>query len=199
MAKKKKAKGRKAPAPVLDRALPFGFSRGDRVVADAWGRTNHAHAGQQAAPARSLYFAFGSNMEWSQMKHRCPDAKFSGTGRIPGWALAFAGHSGWWGGAVATLEPSPKAQVEGVIYSVTDEDLARLDRFEGAPAVYAPKTVLVLDGMNYQTRCRVYVLRHAERTGPPGPKYLAQIQQSYMDFGFDLRRLYRAALAAAGK
>ena len=48
------------------------------------------------------YFAFGSNLDQEQMRARCPSAKLLGPAVLPGHALAFAGYSHRWGGAVAT-------------------------------------------------------------------------------------------------
>jgi hypothetical protein len=175
----------------------FPYGRFPTSLVDAWGfPTAKPPTDTPKQTVRTLYFAYGSNLDWFQMKRRCPDAKFSSTARLHGWKLTFGGHSGWWGGAVATLKEHPKGTVEGIIYSITDSDLLRLDAYEGAPSAYIAKRVTVADGLNQDRKCRTYLLRDPIKSGPPGPKYIAQVQQAYMDFGFDLRRLYRAAMEA---
>jgi hypothetical protein len=36
-----------------------------------------------------LYFAYGSNMNWEQMKTRCPSARFVAVALLPDYKLAF--------------------------------------------------------------------------------------------------------------
>ena len=52
--------------------------------------------------SKRLYVAYGSNLNISQMKYRCPGAKLYGTGEISGYELQFKGqpHS-----AFATIAP----------------------------------------------------------------------------------------------
>lgn len=38
-----------------------------------------------------LYIAYGSNVNQTSMKYRCPQAKFVGTGTLKGYKLAFKG------------------------------------------------------------------------------------------------------------
>ena len=35
-----------------------------------------------------FYFAYGSNMNWTQMQRRCPSSRFVCTARLPGYRLA---------------------------------------------------------------------------------------------------------------
>ena len=73
------------------------------------------------------YFAYGSNMSYEQMKERCPDSKYVGIARLNGYKLDFTKMSRLRGGGVADIVESEDDCVYGVLYSITDDDLAKLD------------------------------------------------------------------------
>src|SRR5947208_16238881 len=79
-----------------------------------------------------LYAAYGSNMDPAQMMERAPHSPMAGTGWLVGWRLTFGGEDIGWEGALATLVEDPTEQVFVVLYDVTREDEARLDRWEGS-------------------------------------------------------------------
>lgn len=91
-----------------------------------------------------LYFAYGSNINVKQMKQRCPSTEFYSHATLKGYKLVFPRQSARWSGGVAGIEPSSKEYVEGVVYSISTEDLKRLDDFEGVP-----------DGRYYRKKIRV--------------------------------------------
>ena len=76
------------------------------------------------------YFAYGSNMETAQMAARVPETRPIGAGRRSGHRFACnkAGRSG--SSAWANVEPSATDEVWGVVFEISDEGLAVLDRFE---------------------------------------------------------------------
>lgn len=75
--------------------------------------------------ANRLYFAYGSNMDEEQMKDRCPDATTVGTARLPGYRFIINSLG------VATVVPDGSSAVHGVLWRITAECEARLDRYEG--------------------------------------------------------------------
>jgi hypothetical protein len=83
----------------------------------------------------SLYFAYGSNLDHAQMRHRCPGAVRVARATMSGYRLAFTGYSRTWQGPVATIIPEPGALVEGVLYRLAPGELRVLDRYEGHPDV----------------------------------------------------------------
>jgi gamma-glutamylcyclotransferase len=89
----------------------------------------------------NYYFAYGSNMSYEQMKERCPDSKYVGVARLNGYKLDFTKMSTIRGGGVADIVEAEDDCVYGVLYSITDDDLAKLDRFEGYPRMYDRQTV----------------------------------------------------------
>ena len=78
-----------------------------------------------------LYFAYGSNLNPEQMRLRCPGHKVVGLAAFRDHRLAFPLTSHDWGGGVASLVPAPGTSAWGVVYELSDEDLASLDRYEG--------------------------------------------------------------------
>lgn len=78
-----------------------------------------------------LYFAYGSNMSAQQMVSRCPSARFVDVAVLKNWELIFPRRSRRWGGGAAGIAEAPGKCVEGVVFDITDEDLALMDGFEG--------------------------------------------------------------------
>lgn len=74
---------------------------------------------------REYYFAYGSNMDEEQMAVRCPEARFVAPGFLPIYRFAIdrAG--------VATVIRDPASFVQGIVWSVTRNDIRNLDLYEG--------------------------------------------------------------------
>lgn len=81
-----------------------------------------------------FYFAYGSNMNWDQMRERCTSARFVGVAFLPDHKLAFTRKSTQ-GFGVADAVPERGRKVYGVVYEIGDLDVGRLDTREG----YRPK------------------------------------------------------------
>jgi gamma-glutamylcyclotransferase (GGCT)/AIG2-like uncharacterized protein YtfP len=79
-----------------------------------------------------LVFAYGSNMDPQQMRERCPESGLSWfLARAEGWGLCFPRLSVKRKGGVGSIERRLGHDVWGVVFSVTQKDLDRLDQFEG--------------------------------------------------------------------
>lgn len=78
-----------------------------------------------------LYFAYGSNMDWVQMKERCPSARFVCIATLPDHRLAFTRRSKNRGCGVADAVLERGKRVWGVVYEIEDVDVGRLDTSEG--------------------------------------------------------------------
>ncbi len=78
-----------------------------------------------------LYFAYGSNMDFEQMRKRCPSAITITKALLPDYRLAFTRFADSRGGGVADIVPSDDDVVEGVTYDIRDDDAASLDGHEG--------------------------------------------------------------------
>ncbi len=116
---------------------------------------------------RHLYFAYGSNLCVKQMALRCPDAVDPRPAVLSGhdWLINQRG--------VATVEPLAGTQVHGVLWRVSEADLATLDGAEGVPVRYRRDRLVVLtdDG---PSPAWVYI-DHRVTPGPPRPGYLPRI------------------------
>jgi hypothetical protein len=113
------------------------------------------------------YFAYGSNLDVTQMTRRCPDASDPRPAALADhdWLINERG--------VATVEPLDGARVHGVLWQVSDHDLTVLDSAEGVPVRYRRDrmTVETDDG---PAEAWVYVDPRVE-PGAPRPGYLERI------------------------
>lgn len=113
------------------------------------------------------YFAYGSNLDVTQMTRRCPDATDPRPATLANhdWLINERG--------VATVEPLDGALVHGVLWQVSDHDLDVLDSAEGVPVRYRRDwmTVRTADG---PADAWVYV-DHRVEPGAPREGYLERI------------------------
>lgn len=79
----------------------------------------------------ALYFAYGSNMCSAQMRERIPNAEKIGVGRLTDYALVWDKQSKKDGSAKANIVERKGAEVWGVVYRLSSDDLRRLDGYEG--------------------------------------------------------------------
>jgi gamma-glutamylcyclotransferase (GGCT)/AIG2-like uncharacterized protein YtfP len=78
-----------------------------------------------------FYFAYGSNMDWNQMRRRCPSARFIGVAVLPDHRLAFTRLSTTRGCGVADAVEHKRRRVWGAVFDIDEGDLHRLDDSEG--------------------------------------------------------------------
>ena len=121
-----------------------------------------------------LYAAYGSNMDPEQMLRRCPSSPHTGTGWIRGWRLTFGAEEYGWEGALATLVEEDDEQVFVVLYDVTREDEARLDRWEGSELGLHSKIRLRVQTLEGSVLAWLYVL-DAYEGGLPSARYLGVV------------------------
>ena len=126
-----------------------------------------------------IYFAYGSNLCVQQMALRCPDAVNPRPATLTDhdWLINERG--------VATVEPFDGSQVHGVVWELSDHDLATLDSAEGVPVRYRRDrlTVHTDDG---PAEAWVYI-DHRVDPGPPRPGYLERIIDGALHHGLPQR------------
>jgi phage replication-related protein YjqB (UPF0714/DUF867 family)/gamma-glutamylcyclotransferase (GGCT)/AIG2-like uncharacterized protein YtfP len=117
--------------------------------------------------ASHTYFAYGSNLCVHQMARRCPGAVNPRPAKLADhdWLINQRG--------VATVEPFDGSEVHGVVWQVTDRDLATLDSAEGVPVRYR-RDRLVVHTDEGPAEAWVYI-DHRVDPGPPRPGYLERI------------------------
>ncbi|MFW3113306.1 phage-related replication protein [Mycobacterium haemophilum DSM 44634] len=128
---------------------------------------------------RHAYFAYGSNLCVRQMARRCPDAVDPRPAILSDhdWLINERG--------VATVEPFAGNQVHGVLWQVSDHDLAALDRAEGVPVRYRRDRLTVHTGKG-PAPAWVYI-DHRLAAGPPRPGYLPRIIEGAVHHGLPQR------------
>jgi gamma-glutamylcyclotransferase len=77
-----------------------------------------------------LYFAYGSNMDWEQMRRRCPSARFVSVARLKDHRFAIARTSKKRGCGTAGVLPELGQWVWGVVYDIEEKDFGPLDAAE---------------------------------------------------------------------
>ncbi len=83
-----------------------------------------------------FYFAYGSNLDPTQMQNRCPDSHPLSPAWLPNHRLAFTRYSSAWQCGVADIVATPNSQVWGLLYQISPADLKNLDHYEGYPNAY---------------------------------------------------------------
>ena len=123
-----------------------------------------------------LYFAYGSNLNKSQMSVRCPKARALGSAYLIGWRLVFRG--------VADIEPSddPSVMLPVGFWDITTECLESLDHYEGHPHLY--RRVNINGAMTYRMNTEGY--------SSPSNFYFDGIAKGYSDFELDKTELWHA-------
>lgn len=101
---------------------------------------------------KTLYFAYGSNINLEQMAERCPDATPVGPVMLDNYELLFRG------GGFATIAPCEGGQVQGLLWEITPRSERSLDIYEGYPRFYEKQTVPVRDGQGRELQVMAYVM-----------------------------------------
>ena len=143
--------------------------------------------------SKRLYVAYGSNLNFEQMKHRCPTAKLYDTGIIEGYELQFKGEPTC---AFATIAPKENASVPVAVWEIQPRDEMALDRYEGYPSHYFKQNVPVQLG-GEEVGAMVYIMNLKRQFGMPSPHYYQTVLEGYHDCGLDTDVLDQAVKDSA--
>jgi cation transport regulator ChaC len=134
---------------------------------------------------RSLYFAYGSNMDEEQMRAHCPTFRRVDSACLHGHRLAFTRRSVVSGTGVADVVAAPRGGVWGVLYEVSGGDLEALDRKEGNGWAYVREQKRVTLAADRSVRsATVYTVLAKERSEvPPSREYLERLIAAAEDHG----------------
>jgi gamma-glutamylcyclotransferase (GGCT)/AIG2-like uncharacterized protein YtfP len=134
------------------------------------------------------YFAYGSNLNLSQMKARCPGAKKIGIGRLHGYELCFPRKSlSRQGKGVASICEEPGAFVDGVLFQLTNSDWNRLDEYEGVPDSYTRKLVTISMNDGKEAVAETYIANTMEGSPfKPSKAYLDLIIHGAQENGLSV-------------
>ena len=103
----------------------------------------------------SLYFAYGSNMNFAQMHYRCEGAIYIGRARLDDWSY-FINSNGY-----AGIEISSGSQVFGCLWLLEQNHLKVLDKYEAVEeGFYTRIEVLVFDEQSLprKKRSSIYLI-----------------------------------------
>ena len=145
--------------------------------------------------------AYGSNLSSQRMAQRCPDMQIIGTTVIPGYRMLFKQSRT---GAYATIEQDANCCVPALVYKISAEDEARLDRCEGYPRYYYKREFLLpvrtLEGRKLRKRrsCIAYILHEDRLLGEPSEDYYSIVESGYQAWDFDLAVLEKALSDSIG-
>ncbi|MBI3884114.1 MAG: gamma-glutamylcyclotransferase [Opitutae bacterium] len=120
------------------------------------------------------YFAYGSNLSHAQMVKRCPQCEALGPAVLAGyrWYVTARGY--------ASLLPSTRDRVFGLVYSISDTDEVALDRYEGIAAGAYVKSEVTVRFKGEDMSCMLYVDPIAQE-GRPKKRYAAAIRKGIKD------------------
>ena len=142
------------------------------------------------------YIAYGSNLNISQMKRRCPTAIVIGTGIIVDYELTFKGSKT---GSYLTIERAEGKELPVAIWKINELDELALDRYEGYPTFYNKVDVEIdikdiKTGEESSKKAFAYIMYEDSRIGMPSKSYVMTCQEGYRDFGFNFKYLKEALL-----
>jgi gamma-glutamylcyclotransferase (GGCT)/AIG2-like uncharacterized protein YtfP len=131
-----------------------------------------------------LYFAYGSNLNKTQMKKRCQTSKLIDVGYLKDYKLVFSYYSSTWNGGVADIIPENGTIVWGLIYTLTEQDLTRLDKYEGYPDIYTRFHTSIRTIKDTILNAWVYTVIKKTSFMPPTKGYLENIKIAAREYNF---------------
>ncbi len=133
---------------------------------------------------KNLYFAYGSNLDEKQMKERCPGSELLGAAVLKNYRLDFTIYSPRWKYGCADVIKNAENEVWGVLYTLSEEDLQKLDKCEGDPNFYRRIQVDILDKMGELVQAYTYEVVNKSPFQMPSSKYLNIIKEASRKFNF---------------
>ncbi len=132
----------------------------------------------------SVYFAYGSCMNEDDFHRTIPNGKMLSRGLLLGYVLRFNGYSPTRNGGIANVEMNRDQWVEGVLWSVSNRDLAALDRREGHPYFYRRVTAKIRVKHGFVKAFTYQLVRGNVIDYDPSPEYLSLILDAPVSNGY---------------
>lgn len=135
------------------------------------------------------YFAYGSNMNWSDLDNWCEKHGYSPIdpgssvepGVIRGYELIFNHYSKCRGGGALNLRRLLRNEVCGVLFELSDEDFQKIEEKEG-PA-YKKRRVNVILGRDRVVGAVTFITTNTRNLYPPTEKYLRIVLEGAEQLG----------------
>lgn len=136
-----------------------------------------------------LYFAYGSNLNHSQMEYRCPNAKYIKSHTLSDYKLCFSHKTNNSIYGHANIIKSKNSYVPGALWKITKNDEKELDKYEGVDYNYYSKHFF------YIKRKKVLVyIQNVYYLKKPNSAYLHTIVKGYKNCELDIGYLKRKLL-----
>ncbi len=117
----------------------------------------------------TLYFAYGSNMDDAQMANRCQNYKYIAIGTLPGHQFIINSRG------VATIVPKKNTVVYGVVWALSEDDVKRLDRYEGVSRGFYKKVDIPVLVTHFSPINMLVYIAEESQLGKPRLGYLENI------------------------
>ncbi len=128
-----------------------------------------------------VFAAYGIGLNRAEVAKHCPTAKPIGTAELKNFKLAFRGGDAY---AIATIEKAKGGSVPALLWEITPQDEAALDRWIGMPEQYRKETVKIRwNGTAMDVL--VYILTGNKPRNKPSAFYYSTLLEGYRVAGFD--------------
>ena len=129
-----------------------------------------------------LYFAYGSNLHFFQMKRRCKDSVFIKKINLKNFQLTFRSKF-----RAADIEPKKNSIVPGGLFEISKSDEKKLDVYEDFPILYKKYYFSY-----YGKKVMTYTMVKKSLFKFPTERYLNIIKRGYKDCDLNKRHLLKA-------
>ena len=135
-----------------------------------------------------LFAAFGAGLNRTEMAKHCPTAKLIDSAVLKNYRLSFRGSKA---GALATIEKARGGSVPTLLWEISPQDEAAIDRWIGVPELYRKATIKVRrDGTSVDAL--IYILNSSKPQNKPSAFYYSTLLEGYKAAGFDAKILKAA-------
>ena len=128
-----------------------------------------------------LFAAYGTGVNRAEMTKHCPTAMLIGTTELKNYRIAFRGSKA---GALATIEKAKGGSVPALLWEISPQDEAALDRWIGVPELYR-KTAIKVRRDGTLADALIYILNSGKPQNKPSAFYYSTLLEGYIAAGFD--------------
>ena len=135
-----------------------------------------------------LYFSYGSNISLEKMQKLCPQAILIGVGYLSDYQLVFTTHLEQRSRGGADVVPQADAQVWGLVYQISDAELAAMDANKFYPEIYDRIEVYIqLRDTQATTIAWTYVMQDKQKSfAQPSADYIQLLLNAAQANGFPM-------------
>jgi gamma-glutamylcyclotransferase (GGCT)/AIG2-like uncharacterized protein YtfP len=129
---------------------------------------------------------YGALTDPVTMLERCPSAVYKSIGTLDDHELYID--------RCSSVRPAVGSIVKGVVWKISNKDMAELDKYEGYPYLYQRKEVDVnIDNRLVKVWVYYYAIDFKDAAEPASNKYYKTCKQGYKVFGLPFDKQFKAA------